>query len=340
MKKLLYATIPLAAIFLLSSCKSFPHTSTKYTLKQVSAVAGEKGINALIHGADQSQRMYVASWSNPQSFFNRYNFSIYPGNRQVAQSLAQVKRGDRIFIKGEIEKNGGQPHMKVEHMEIKKAYEPQIKHPAGHFERRPALLATLKNKRRETFYIHAVENEGNILVLEYGDTVIPMIVKNNELTKNLYRGDYVRIAYKINISDKRPTHLTFNHQAKDPLQVKSSIVKLHEKEVNYEGRLVMFPKSPTINRNIFAVEVKWQDGKLASRYFTILPKDFTGENFAEILKKLQTTWDKYPQAVFKGRNKYIHHKIRVQVKGKANIVSENQANAQIFADIDNVVLLN
>ena len=55
--------------------------------------------------------------------------------------------------------------------------------------------------------------------------------------------------------------------------------------INLEGRLVMFPKSPTINRNIFAIEVPYL-GKPA-RYFTILPKSFEGDNFKNLLEKIQ-----------------------------------------------------
>ena len=107
---------------------------------------------------------------------------------------------------------------------------------------------------------------------------------------------------------------------------------LHEKEIELEGRLVMFPKSPTINRNIFAIEVPYV-GK-PPRYFTILPKSFENDNFKKLLGKIQNHWDANPQKIYKGRNKYIHLELICKAKGKGNVVSPNQANPQIFTTIE------
>ena len=105
--------------------------------------------------------------------------------------------------------------------------------------------------------------------------------------------------------------------------------------------MVMFPKSPTINRNIFAIESYWSKDKTKpARYFTLLPKDFTTKKFEAMLKKLQDAWDKNPDEVFMGRNKFIHQKLRIKIKGKGNVDSENQANAQLFADIEDLHILN
>ena len=203
------------------------------------------------------------------------------------------------------------------------------------------LPGTLVNKSREQFYIHATDNKGKILILEHGDTIVPMYIKNGTLTENLHRGDYVVLAYKISKSDnpKRPTHLVLDETAKEPVKVLDEVVKLHKQDMDVTGRLVMFPKSPTINNNVFAVEVRSEKyPHLASRYFTIVPKDFKPESFKAFRDKFHAEWDKDNQ-IFKGRNKYIHLNLKVNVKGIGNVVSKNQANAQIFTTVEQIKIL-
>jgi hypothetical protein len=341
MKKLLYIFLTFSSLLLFNGCKSFPHGSEHYNIESVIEATEEKGITAIIHGADHKRKLYVISWSNPQSFFNRYNFSIAPSSPEIRQLFSTLNRGDKVFIQGKVDVNHGQAHILVKQLRLEKTYDPKVKHPAGKFARTTQLPGTLTKTSREVFYIHAIANNGKILVLEHGDTIVPMSVKNNKLTENLYRGDYVELCYTISKSDNphRPTHLQLDEKVKQPIKVLDSLVKLHDKEVEYTGRMVMFPKSPTINKNIFAVEVNWQDPSKAARYFTLLPKDFTSENFKTMLKKLQDAWDKHPEGIFKGRNKYIHLDLIIKIKGKANIISENQANAQIFAHLEDLQIM-
>lgn len=342
MKHFLYTSLLLITAIFFTSCKSFPHGDDDYSLEEVVENIPEKGINAIVHGADHKRKLYVISWSHPKNFFNRYNFVITPKNPVVKETITKLNRGDRLFLKGTVNMNRGQGHIEVTELAIKKVYDPKVKHTAGKHERKTELPGDLKDKSEEVFYLHATDMNGKILILEHGDTIVPMMVKNPKLTEKLYRGDYVKLAYKIHESDdpRRATHLYLNEKAKEPVKVLDSIVKLHDQEIEYEGRMVLFPKSPTINRNIFAIEAYWpKDKSKAPRYFTLLPKDFTTEKFEALLKKLQDNWDANPDGVFMGRNKYIHQKLRIKVKGKGNVVSENQANPQIFTNIEDLHVL-
>lgn len=342
MKYTLQTLLILLTVLLFASCKSFPHGDDDYSLEEVVKNVPEQGIRALVHGADHKRKLYVVSWSHPKNFFNRYNFVISPKNSTVKSTIIKLNRGDMLFLKGNVNMNRGQAHIEVSHLEIKKVYDPKVKYPAGKHERITELPGDLLDKTEEVFYLHATDESGKVLVLEHGDTIVPMIVRNPKLTTKLYRGDYVKLAYKIHDSDdpRRVTHLFLNDKAKEPVKVLDSIVKLHEKEIEYEGRMVMFPKSPTINRNIFAIEAYWpKDKTKAPRYFTLLPKDFTTEKFEAMLKKLQDQWDANPDEIFMGRNKYIHQKLSIKIKGKGNVVSENQANPQIFANIEDLHIL-
>jgi hypothetical protein len=237
--------------------------------------------------------------------------------------------------------NRGQAHLVIEKFKFKKAYKDGVTHSDGEFARDTKLPGDLVNKKRALFYVHATSQGGKVLVLEYNDTVVPLIVKNPDLTKDLYRGDYIDLAYKIQRSDVgyRATHLLINESDPEPVKILDAVVKLHDKDLHLEGRMVMFPKSPTINRNIFAVERHWNNGAGAPRYFTILPEDFKGDKFKNLLKKMQTAWDEMPDKIYKGRNKYIHTQYRLSIKGKGNVVSENQANPQIFTKIDDLKII-
>ena len=331
-----------ALLFSLTSCKTTFPASDKdgNTLAEVIAAAEKQGVYGLIHGADHERRMYVLSWSHPKNFFNRYNLVMAPNSRELAAQFKTLNRGDRIFVQGDVRLNKGQGHILVNKMDIKKRYVPKADHSAGEFTRMTKLPGDLATKTREVFYVHATHGDNSLLVLEHGDTMVPMIVKKTDLVKDIYRGDYVELAFKIDESSDnpyRPNHLTLDHNADRPVRVLDAVLDLHDKEISLEGRLVMFPKSPTINRNIFAIEVPYI-GKPA-RYFTILPSSFEGDNFKNLLAKLQSHWDANPQKIFKGRNKYIHLELECKAKGKGNVVSPNQANPQIFTKIDDLHII-
>ena len=334
MKIFIFLTISCLTL-LMTSCKTFPHSKEAYTLDEVINAAETQGIYGLIHGADHDRKMYVISWSHPKDFFNRYNLVMAPNSRELSEKFKTLNRGDRIFIKGDVRLNRGQGHVLVNEMKIGKRFVPKADHSAGEFTRNTELPGDLLTKDREVFYVHATDGGNTLLVLEHGDAMVPMIVKRPDLVKDVYRGDYVELAFKIDKSSDnpyRPNHLFLDHEASNPVRILDAVVDLHEKEIELEGRLVMFPKSPTINRNIFAIEVPYV-GK-PPRYFTILPKSFENDNFKKLLGKIQNHWDANPQKIYKGRNKYIHLELICKAKGKGNVVSPNQANPQIFTTIE------
>ncbi len=94
-----------------------------------------------------------------------------------------------------------------------------------------------------------------------------------------------------------------------------------------EGALILFPKSPEIIFNIFAVQQELPDG-LKRQYTLVNMED--PEAFAKIRAKLQAAWDKYGKEYVNGRNKFVSQRIRVKATGTFNQVSANQANPQVF----------
>jgi hypothetical protein len=92
----------------------------------------------------------------------------------------------------------------------------------------------------------------------------------------------------------------------------------------------MFPKSPQVIFNVFAVLQELPGGM--QRQYTLVNFD-SPEKFTAIRTKLQDAWDAGgPDAAKSGRNKLISTKVRVRVTGTFNEIDPNQANAQIVLD--------
>ncbi|MES2964955.1 MAG: hypothetical protein V4760_13780, partial [Bdellovibrionota bacterium] len=112
---------------------------------------------------------------------------------------------------------------------------------------------------------------------------------------------------------------------------------MHGKPAAVEGALIMFPQSPEIIFNVFAVEDASVPG--IKRQFTLLNQD-DPKVFKEIREKLQAAWDLHPGASVNARNKLKSNKIRVSVKGTFQVIDANQANAQVLLKSANDIVIN
>ena len=89
----------------------------------------------------------------------------------------------------------------------------------------------------------------------------------------------------------------------------------------------MFPKSPEIQFNVFAVQQPLPSG--LTRQYTLVNMVDPGV-FSQIRAKLQKAWDSYPKSYVNGRNKLVSTKIQVKASGVINDVDPSQANPQIL----------
>jgi hypothetical protein len=205
------------------------------------------------------------------------------------------------------------------------------------YEHEAKVPDELLNLDHATFLIHAVGGDGHIVVAEYKDVVMPIFVKNGDLTKNLFRGDVVQIHFKIQGYPNQPVHLNINEAAPQPIQVLDSIQAKNGKPASVEGALILFPKSEEIQFNVFAVQEQLQAG--LSRQYTLVNFD-NPDAFNQIRTKLQQAWDRHPGDYVNGRNKLVSKVIRVRATGTFNEVDPNQANAQILlASPDSIQIL-
>jgi len=294
------------------------------------------GVEGWIHGSVPAQGLYVFTYRNPQDFFDYIEMSLVTEDPAISKQLASLGRHDRIRVKGEFLKNPSpQKHIKIHSLELLQPY--QNAYPAEGHSYDAKIPEDLVGKNSALFLVHAVAGDGHILVVEYKDVILPVYVKNADLAKGLFRNDLVELRFEVRDEPEQPIHLALDEKNPQAVKVVESIRSLHEKTGTLEGALILFPKSPEILFNVFAVQQELAGG--LKRQFTLVNFD-SPEVFEKIRQKLQGTWDRHAGAYVNGRNKLVSTKIRVKATGTFNEVSASQANPQIFlSSPDSVVLI-
>lgn len=286
------------------------------------------GVEGWIHGSVPGQNLYVFTYRNPKDFFDYVEMSLVWDDASMLKKLATFGRHDKVLIKGEFLKNPSpQKHIKVKSIDLVQAF--QNPYPMEGHSYEAKIPDDLKGKSSAHFLVHAIAGDGHIVVVEYKDAVLPIFVKNAELTKGLFRNDVVELRFSVREDPEQPVHLALNEKDPQAVKVVDSIRSWHGKKGTLEGALILFPKSPEIMFNVFAVEQPLEDG--LKRQFTLVNFE-SPEAFEKIRQKLQGAWDEHPGAYINGRNKLVSTKIRVKATGTFNEVSESQANPQILLD--------
>ncbi len=287
-----------------------------------------EGVVGWIHGSASAQELYVFTYRNPQDFFDYVEMSLVSDDPAIARRLAGFNRHDKVRVKGKFLKNPSpQKHIEISSIELIEAY--KNPYPAEDHSYDAKVPDDLVGKSSALFLVHAIAGDGHILVVEYKDVILPVYVKNEALTQGLFRNDVVELQFKIRVEPEQPVHLALLEKNPQPVKVVESIRELHGKTGTIEGALILFPKSPEILFNVFAVEQKLPGG--LKRQFTLVNFD-SPEVFEKIRQKLQTAWDQHATAYVNGRNKLISTAIRVKATGTFNEVSDSQANPQILLD--------
>ncbi|ACK71683.1 conserved hypothetical protein [Gloeothece citriformis PCC 7424] len=283
------------------------------------------GLMGSIHGAYASSRLFVLSVREPDNFFNHREFSLIPSDETSLKGLNGVKRQDEVCIKGRFIPNPSeQKHILVQSVTLVKPWQHQDNFDP--YQREVSLPEDLINQSSFVGKVHAVYADGQVLVVEYKDGVIPVFVQSPQLTKDLFRGDIIRLSYQIQTLPTQPTHLRLNLEQSQPLEVLDSIVKWHEKDVSVRGKLVKFPQSPQIKFDVYAIAV---DTEGITRYFTLVNFQ-DASTFQNIRDKLAGIWETHLSTAKSGRNMLINPEVTIEVQGVGNVVSPAQANPQIL----------
>jgi hypothetical protein len=316
----------LSMIVLLFSCAT-SHKTFAVDLNQVETELKGAGAVGWIHGSVESQGIYVFTYRNPTNFFDYVEMSLTSSDPAIQKQFASLSRHDQVRVKGDYlpMPTVPQKHIGVTSIELVKKYDSG--YAVDPYQHQVKIPDALLNLTTATFLVHAVAAGGAILVVEYQDAVLPIFVKNTTLTQNLYRGDIVTLNFKIQAYPNEPVHLNLNETAPDAVKVLDSILALHQKPADIQGSLILFPKSPEITLNVFAVQAQMPASLM--RQYTLVNMD-DPQVFNDILKKCQAAWDKYPGQYVNGRNKLVSKRLQVKVKGVFNEVDPSQSNAQIL----------
>ena len=334
-KKYLYALLIcltiLAVVFpkVLNSnepvCSYRPEAYQGLELTQLSEELNNTGLIGRIHGAGGESQMFVMSVREPNNFFNHREFSLLPGDRKTRNLLNQANRHDLLCVQGTFIANPSpQKHIAVKEIQVLKSWS----QPEGFSAYQRPVISELPEQSSLIGQVHAIAGAGKILVVEYQDNVIPIYVTATKYTQGLYRGDIIKLAYKIQGQPQKPTHLKLDTKAEEPLEVLDAISSWQNQEQTLTGNLVKFPQSPQLKFDVYAMEV---DTKGIKRYFTLINFEDI-DTFQKIRHKLANIWDANAATAISGRNMLINPEVKIQARGVINIVSPEQANPQILLD--------
>ncbi len=311
------------------------------TLDELTVTARGPGLRGRMHGVAPGQSVFVFTWTRPGNFFENHNLSLVPVSPAIREALASLDRHQEAVVRGVLKQGyGSQPHLMVEAVEPGEKWAPGV--PVAVRRDPPRDLArNLAGKSRLTALVHALALDGGMLVVEWRTFVIPVQVPETLRAgvAALFRGDRIRFRFRVASQPREPVHLTLDPDLtgdRRALEVLDSIHEQHDQERTVTGRLVLFPRSPVLRRSIWAVEDRGDDG--LHRYFTIFNfSDAKDQDRTDAL--LQEAWTAHPEGVSDGRNKYIHTRVRVRVRGAVSNPAPNQANPTLVTTSEQVEIV-
>ena len=294
---------------------------------EMAKLLGTTGLQVEVHGFVPQDQVYVVTHRNPKDFFDYAHLSIVVTEANK-EEFSKFKRLDKLLVWGKfLENPSPQLHLEVEKYKLVQKYDGHSGH--GDYQYSEKFPEELMALSQAEFLVHNVSADGRIVVLEYKDHIVPMFVKVEQSvwTKNLYRNDIVRVKYKVQKHPEQPAHLRLDSLEGTPVEVLEAVLPKHLKPADIEGELILFPKSPQVAFDVFAVLERLPYG--LQRQYTLVNFD-NPDAFKRIREKLGKAWAADPMNAINGRNKFIHKKLRVRAKGLFNVVDANQANVQIL----------
>ena len=294
-------------------------------LGEVERLLAGEGVVGWIHGVMHDARLYVFTYRDPNNFFRFAQFPMIASSRALGDRFRDLGRHDKVRLFGRFVDNEAPiKHVLVSEFVIEEAYDR-----GDHYDHVTQIPDDLVGRNELTGKVHAVGNNGAVFVIEYGDVVLPVFVPEPELTQDLYRNDKIKMKYIIRTFPSRPPHLELAVEEEEPLVVFDRMVDWHGDEVVMEGSLVMFPESPQIIFDVYALQQVDESG--IKRNFTLVNFE-DQEAFEQIRAKLSDVWVAHAEAAIPGRNKFVNPTIQVKATGTVNVVAPNQANPQILLE--------
>jgi hypothetical protein len=297
--------------------------------KMTQELESPEGLRLRVHGVNNEAKLYVGAYIY-ETIFNEIQVSLLSRERPVRDALITLGRHDVIRVWGRVLNfDAPQPHLALSRLVVEEKYQ----FPGG--EHRPdvdwdKVTQELQGRSEALMLVHTVQMDGQLLVVEFKDQIFPIFTREFQAqAKNLSRQDIIRIRYELQESPEKPIHLVLKGDAQgQAIDVVDSINTQHGKTMSFEGNLVMFPQSPIVKFNVFAIKVALENDM--HRTYTLINFE-DPEFFAQIRAKLQAAWDAGDESCVKNdRNKLLSTCVRVRATGFINHVDPNQANPQIL----------
>ena len=310
-----------------NTCVYHPEAYQGLTIESLAQELTDSGLIGRIHGAAGESQMYVMAVREPTNFFSHREFSLIPEDESTQKTLNGLNRHDLVCVRGNLLANPSpQQHITLDSVRILEPW----KQPEGftQYQRQADIPTELQEQTSLVGKVHAIGEDGKILVVGYQDAVLPIYVSETQYTKDLYRGDIIELNYQIQQNPQRPVHLELDTTMKPPLKVIDAIAAWNGQPETLTGSLVKFPQSPQLKFDVYAMEVDTQGIK---RYFTLINFENMAE-FENIRQKLAGIWDDNAATAVAGRNMLINPEVTIEATGLANIISPEQANPQILLD--------
>ena len=318
-------------MFILLSFTNLLHA--EINLVELEAKLKGDGVKGEIHGAVNDAKLYVFTYRNPNNFFENVQLPLTSESPEVLATLLQLKRHQMYVVKGEFITNKAPiKHINATSLTMAQDYSSELDHMPYSYK---GDVNDLKNKTEFTGRVHAIGEQGKMLVMEYKDRIVPVFVTDaasQSLTSALYRGDLVKLKIRVRAEPEAPTHLSLANPTNLPagektVELLESLVKSHGSSITKTGNLIKFPKSPQINSNIYALLVEDPEGTTIQ--YTLTNFD-SPELFKQILEKCEKVWNDNSVNAENDRNKLVNKKLIVHAKGLSNMVDAGQANPQIL----------
>lgn len=324
---LILATAPRVLSSSGNTCAYHPEVYQGLEMANLSRELTNTGLIGRMHGAAAESELFVLSVREPTNFFSHREFSLIPQDSEIKRNLAQLNRHDLVCVQGNLMTNPSpQKHIALDSIQVLESWS----QPEGFtpYKRQADLPEELTKQSSLIGKVHAISEDGKILVMGYQDLVLPIYVTKPKYTKNLYRGDILELNYQIQSHPRRPLHLQLDSTVQQPIEVIDAIANLNNQPQILTGSLVKFPQSPQLKFDVYAIEV---DVRGIKRYFTLINFEDMAE-FQKIRQKLAKIWDDNAASAISGRNMLINPEVTIEATGLGNIISPEQANPQILLE--------
>jgi hypothetical protein len=283
------------------------------------------GVDGWVHGRLGNLAVFV--FREKGDFFRYALFPMVSHIPAVRSELLTLKRHDKIHVKGEIIENGApQKHIYVTELAVLERWDGGGGEAVPPYEYEAKVPEELMGRSDFIGKVHFAAQDGSMIVTEFKDVIVPVVGIPGR-ANNLYRGDKIRLHYKVKKHPSRPAHLALDPEVKEPVEVISHLKDIHGRQDCVEGLLIKFPKSPEVVFDVFAMQ------NTDSDFYTL---DYTLVNFEDqelfkaIRAKAAAAWNAHPEAVVNGRNKLLNPNLHVRACGTLNVVSPSQANPQVL----------